>query len=65
MERVYSDYYSIYRSRLLEIAAAAHITEAQAFDFVLADWPEGKEHQDWIDNAATDEIASWAKAARA
>jgi hypothetical protein len=27
--------------------------------FILADWPEGQEHQDWLDTADTREIADW------
>lgn len=65
MRRVYSPHYSIYESRLLEIAEAAHISEDEAFDFVLADWPEGREHQDWIDNEDTEVIAAWVRRGRA
>jgi len=30
--------------------------------FVLADWREGQEHQEWLDTAAPEEIADWAMA---
>jgi len=26
---------------------------------ICADWPEGQEHQDWIDAAAPEEVADW------
>ena len=35
------------------------MTEAQVRDYCLADWPEGQEHQDWLDNAPVSEIADW------
>lgn len=28
-------------------------------EFVTADWPEGKEHQQWLDNASVQHIADW------
>jgi len=28
--------------------------------FCLADWPEGQEHQDWLNKATAEEIADWA-----
>jgi hypothetical protein len=28
---------------------------------ICADWNEGDEHQEWLDNADADEIASWLK----
>jgi len=28
--------------------------------FILADWREGQEHQEWLDTAAPEEIADWA-----
>jgi hypothetical protein len=28
-------------------------------DFILADWPEGKEHQSWLDSATPEQIADW------
>ena len=34
----------------------AHEVEA----FILADWREGQEHQEWLDTAAPEEIADWA-----
>lgn len=27
--------------------------------FILADWHEGQEHQDWLDEATSTEIADW------
>lgn len=34
-------------------------TDEQIKDFILADWHEGQEHQDWLDTATADEIADW------
>ena len=34
-------------------------TESDVSAFVLADWEEGQEHQDWLDDAAAEEIADW------
>ena len=36
----------------------AHEVEA----FILADWREGQEHQEWLDIASPEEIAYWATA---
>ena len=36
----------------------AHEVEA----FILADWREGQEHQEWLDTATPEEIANWAMA---
>ena len=30
--------------------------------FILADWREGQEHQEWLDTATPEEIANWAMA---
>ena len=32
--------------------------------FCTADWPEGQEHQDWLDTATPEEIADWVIAGR-
>lgn len=31
-------------------------------DFILADWDEGQEHQDWLDFATAQKIADWVSA---
>ena len=31
-------------------------------DFILADWPEGDEHWQWVITADTQEIIDWAEA---
>lgn len=59
-----SEYYTIDSEKLAAITASVQqriprMTEAQVRDFVLADWPEGQLHQDWLDNATVEEIASW------
>jgi hypothetical protein len=28
-------------------------------EFITADWHEGQEHQDWLDEATANEIADW------
>lgn len=30
-------------------------------DFILADWPEGDEHWEWVATAPVDEIVDWAE----
>lgn len=32
---------------------------SDVLNYVVADWPNGDEHQEWIDNAPAAEIASW------
>ncbi len=34
-------------------------TEADVETHITDDWPEGQEHQDWIDSADAQEIADW------
>jgi len=34
-------------------------TDEDVRAFVLADWNEGQEHQDWLDTADASEIADW------
>ncbi len=45
--------------RTEQIAAAAGLTVTQVRDLALADWPEGDEHQAWLDTAPVPAIASW------
>lgn len=42
-------------------AALPEATTEDIDDYCLAtDWPEGQEHQDWLDSAPVEEIVSWA-----
>lgn len=34
-------------------------TEELIGDVCLYDWPEGREHQEWLDSASPEEIANW------
>ncbi len=58
-----TDHYTIDPTKLTAITASVQasrpMTEAQVRDFVLADWPEGAEHQQWLDSAPVSEIADW------
>ena len=64
--RVTSDHYSISRERLAAVVAALATARPNQpsrlgpiSDFLLADWPEGAEHQTWLDTAPAAEIADW------
>ena len=35
---------------------------SEAYDFCLADWPEGDEHLQWLLDADADELRSWTEA---
>ena len=59
-----TEHYTIDPTKLTAIIASVQtsrpaMTEAQVRDYCLADWPEGQEHQDWLDSATVEEIASW------
>jgi hypothetical protein len=42
------------------ICFGAGITDFATMDeFIQADWPNGDEHQVWLNNASAREIASW------
>lgn len=40
------------------------LTANEVESFCTADWPEGQEHQDWLDTATPEEIADWVIAGR-
>lgn len=42
----------------------AGLTTGEVYEFCTADWPEGQEHQDWLDSATPEEIAGWVIAGR-
>ena len=46
---------------IIELVQTSHPQEsAEAIEsFILADWNEGQEHQDWLDTADVQEIADW------
>lgn len=56
-------HYTINQDKLAEVVAIIRghrtmgVSEVEAF--CLADWPEGEEHQHWLDNAPASEIADW------
>lgn len=60
-----SYYYSITVDRAQAVIAAIRaslpdIADEEVIDFMLQDWVEGQEHQDWLDTAPVAEIADWA-----
>ena len=63
MDRTTTEHYTIDPTKLAAIVASVQtsrpMTEAQVRDYCLADWPEGQEHQDWLDSASVSEIADW------
>jgi len=59
-----SEYYTIDSEKLAAITASVQqkiprMTESHVREYCLADWPEGQEHQDWLDSAPVSEIADW------
>ena len=56
-----TEYYTMSDERALAIARAigGSTTIEDVREFCLADWPEGAEHQRWLDTASIDEIADW------
>lgn len=56
-------YFAIDQDKLDEVAAlvrqSSAISDSDVEDYCLADWPEGQEHQDWLDTADASEIANW------
>lgn len=56
--------YTISRDKVQAIVANAathgHVfSEQEIEDFCTAGWPEGDEHQKWLDTASVEEIADW------
>ena len=35
------------------------LADRQIREFIYADWPEGKAHLDWLEEASVAEITSW------
>lgn len=57
-----SSYFEIDEDKMHEVGkiiAANGINYRKAVAFVLADWPEGQEHQAWLNKANAQEIADW------
>ena len=57
-------YYTMANERIRQVAEAVQaagypLSIAGVEDFCCADWPEGQEHQGWLDAAPIAEIASW------
>ena len=62
--RTESNYGSIEADKLAAVQAIVlaqrpEATEDQVEGFVLADWPNNEEHQEWLDCAEAVEIAAW------
>ena len=63
-EQAVSEYYSVDSEKLSAITASVQqriprMTESHVREYCLADWPEGQEHQAWLDSASVAEIADW------
>lgn len=54
-----TEYFRIDDERVQAIAADANMTPEAVREYCTADWPEGQEHQDWLDTASVHEIATW------
>ena len=54
-----NEYFTIDSTRLAAVATAAQTDEQTARSYLLADWPEGAEHQQWLNNAPIRELADW------
>jgi hypothetical protein len=56
--------YQVTDARLAEIIASdarlAAFTPEAVHAYCVADWPEGDEHQTWLDTAPAQQIAVWA-----
>jgi hypothetical protein len=59
------EYYTIDPAKLDKVLdlCRQHITapdlDNRVRAFIVADWPEGAEHQQWLDSATAEEIADW------
>lgn len=58
-----SAYYEMDDARVKEVTVLVRdfrcMSEADVAEFCLADWPEGTEHQEWLDTAPVQNIADW------
>lgn len=60
--------YKIDDEKLAEVACIFNdgrvmkVTADAIKDIICDDWPQGQEHQDWIDKASAEEIADWLNA---
>ena len=52
-------YFTLDNKRAEAIAKLAEVTTKEVRDYCLADWPEGSEHQNWLNMAPIEEIAIW------
>lgn len=59
-----TEHYTMTDERAEQIAQLAELTVTEVRDFALSDWPEGDEHQRWLDTADPQEIADWILAGR-
>jgi len=57
--------FQITDKKLVEVAMAfskstgKHFLPSDLRGVICADWNEGEEHQEWLDEAAPEEIAEW------
>jgi len=57
--------YSISRDKLQEVVAIFNAdngvtaSEEKIKSVLCYDWPQGQEHQDWLDTANAQEISNW------
>jgi hypothetical protein len=54
-----NEYFRISNERVQQIAAEAGMEPERVREYCTADWPEGEEHQTWLDTASIHEISSW------
>ncbi len=64
-----SNYYHINDSKLNHIVVLVRrdlpgLTAAEITDYMLADWPEGEDHQGWLNHGIDTDIADWVVAGR-
>lgn len=61
MARIQGAYYSIDAARIENLSKATGIPEDRLRNVCVdTDWPEGEEHQTWLDTADMMEIGDWA-----
>lgn len=60
-----SNFYTISPEKLTAVIQSyneivdGNLSERKVKSYICADWTEGDEHQQWIDNAPAEEIADW------
>jgi hypothetical protein len=59
MESNMTGFYTMSDDKVAEIARIARAEPDAVRDYCTNDWPEGEEHQRWLDDASAQEIADW------